>query len=73
MNMKLLADEAAIIASTDKTPAAMAAYLKKEYEAGALAVAEKCLSYFPGRRNAGQAEFWRKVCADIISSQMTMH
>ncbi len=72
-DLKALADKAAQLTAPDKTPAAMAAQLKREYKTDALTVAEKCLAFYPGAKNAQQAEYWRMVCADIISSQMTRH
>lgn len=68
-----MAKEAAKVASMDETPEAKAARLKNEYKNDALAIAETCLESFPGRRNAPQAYYWRKVCANIIQSQMTKH
>lgn len=73
MDLKLLADQTAKLTASEKTPAAMAAQLKKEYKAEALEVAEKCLAFYPGTKNVQQAEYWRMVCANIISSKMTRH
>lgn len=72
-NLIEIADQISKVVSTNESPSVTAEALRTEFKNDALEIAETCLRYYPGTRNAKPAQYWREVCACIIQLQMTKH